>query len=66
MALFRGFAKVLVKNNCIDNEFIEKYTHGFDKYKKLVNDSDWSDICIHSGVNKKTMRKSWQYYFKIK
>ena len=25
MALFRGFAKVLIKDNRIDNEFIEKY-----------------------------------------
>ena len=57
MALFRGFAKVLIKDNRIDNEFIEKYTHGFDKYKKLVQDSDWNNICIHSGVNRKTIEK---------
>ena len=56
MALFRGFAKVLI-NNQINNEFIDNYTHGFEDYKKLVNETEWSDITYHSGVNKKTIKK---------
>ena len=57
MALFRGFSKVLIENNQIDKEFIDQYTHGFDEYVKIVSDSNWADISLLSGVNKKIIKK---------
>ncbi len=51
-ALFRGFAKVLIKEMSGASEFIERYTSGFESYKELVENTDWKDIAELSGVSK--------------
>jgi anaerobic selenocysteine-containing dehydrogenase len=55
MALMRGVAKVLFKRaavnpEVIDGEFLERYTHGWQKYRALCEATPWSEITGGSGV----------------
>ena len=51
MALFRGFAKIICEQNSEDGQFIASFTEGFDAYKEAVDNTEWSDICNHSGLS---------------
>ena len=49
MALMRGVAKAVLEAaakdpGALDEEFIEYYTHGFDKYRALVESTSWSEL----------------------
>ena len=69
MALMRGVAKALFEaaatdNDVLDTEFIERYTHGFDEYRKLVETTRWSDIVEGSGVEEEQVRNLASSYIK--
>ncbi|GFZ31327.1 dehydrogenase [Clostridium zeae] len=40
-----GIAKLLVENNITDNNFIEQYTLGFEKYKALLKEYTIEEVC---------------------
>jgi anaerobic selenocysteine-containing dehydrogenase len=52
-ALALGIGHVLIKNNALDNDFIEKYVLGFPEYKQMVLDfspekaAEITDVPIH-------------------
>ena len=57
MALMRGIGKRLVELSendpeAIDHAFLEEYTHDFEAYRTLVDQTSWEDIEEQSGVSK--------------
>ena len=62
MALMRGVAKAVLEAagkdpSVLDGEFIERFTHGFDEYRKLVEATPWSEIVTGAGVDEAGIRK---------
>ena len=51
-ALFRGFAKAIISNNDEDDDFIERHTYGYEKYRTEVLGSSLSEISEISGIEK--------------
>jgi molybdopterin-dependent oxidoreductase alpha subunit len=62
MALLRGVAKAVFeaaeKNpEVLDRDFIERYTHGIDSYRTLVESTPWPEVVEGSGVTEPAIRK---------
>jgi len=49
-ALFRAFSKSLIESGNIDESFIDKYTNGYDDYRKVVLESDFSELSDITGI----------------
>ncbi|MFC7220782.1 FdhF/YdeP family oxidoreductase [Streptomyces polyrhachis] len=67
MALLRGMAKAVLEwsatdPKAIDPEFIERYTQGFEEYKRLCQDTSWDDIEAQSGLSRADIIKAAQIY----
>ena len=56
-ALFRGLSKYLIRHGSIDDEFIRKFTNGFDEYSKIVGGTSWHEIESASGVDRGTISR---------
>ncbi|WP_129660209.1 FdhF/YdeP family oxidoreductase [Rothia uropygialis] len=57
MALMRGIGKRLIElagndPEAIDHAFLEKYTHDFEAYRNLVEQTSWEELEEQSGVSK--------------
>ena len=50
-ALFRAFSKSVIESGNIDEDFIDNYTSGYDEYKKIVIESDFSNISKITGIS---------------
>ena len=50
-ALFRAFSKSVIESGNIDEDFIDNYTSGYDEYKKIVIESDFSNISEITGIS---------------
>ncbi|MDP6476606.1 MAG: FdhF/YdeP family oxidoreductase [Nitrospinaceae bacterium] len=55
IALFKGIAKALFQietqnPGCIAQDFIANHTHGFDNYKKHIEETSWENIEQDSGL----------------
>ena len=50
-ALFRAFSKSVIESDNVDKNFIDKYTNGYDDYRKVVIKSDYNDISDITGVS---------------
>jgi molybdopterin-dependent oxidoreductase alpha subunit len=62
MALLRGVAKAVFeaaeKNpEVLDRDFIERYTHGIDSYRTLVESTPWPEVVEGSGVTEPAIRQ---------
>jgi len=62
LALLRGVAKVVFeaaeKNpDVLDQEFIDQYTHGIDKYRAVVESTPWADLVRDAGVDEAGIRR---------
>jgi molybdopterin-dependent oxidoreductase alpha subunit len=62
MALLRGVAKAVFeaaeKNpDVLDRDFIERYTHGIDSYRTLVESTLWPEVVEGSGVTEPAIRR---------
>jgi molybdopterin-dependent oxidoreductase alpha subunit len=49
-ALFRSLSKSLVESGNVDEIFIDKYTNGYDDYRKVVLESDFSELSDITGI----------------
>jgi molybdopterin-dependent oxidoreductase alpha subunit len=49
-ALFRAFSKSLIESGNVDESFIDKYTNGYDDYRKIVLESDFSELSDITGI----------------
>lgn len=50
-ALFRSLSKSLVESGNVDEIFIDKYTNGYDDYRKVVLESDFSELSDITGIS---------------
>ena len=50
-ALFRAFSKSVIELGAIDEDFIDNYTNGYEEYKKIVLESDLSNISKITGIS---------------
>ncbi|MDL4777073.1 FdhF/YdeP family oxidoreductase [Actinomadura xylanilytica] len=62
MALIRGVAKAVLEaaekdRTAIDREFIDRYTHGFEGYRRACEETPWERLVEQSGVPEATIRK---------
>ena len=49
-ALFRAFSKSLIESGNVDEIFIDKYTNGYHDYRKIVLESDFSELSDITGI----------------
>ncbi|MFC0528647.1 FdhF/YdeP family oxidoreductase [Phytohabitans kaempferiae] len=61
LALLRGVAKALFEAaaddpSVLDHDFLARYTHGLDDYRRLVEATRWSDLVRDSGVPERAIR----------
>tara|TARA_B100001175_G_scaffold253010_1_gene220565 strand:- start:1412 stop:3703 length:2292 start_codon:yes stop_codon:yes gene_type:complete len=50
-ALFRSLSKSLIESGNVDEIFIDKYTNGYDDYRKVVLESDFSELSDITGIS---------------
>jgi molybdopterin-dependent oxidoreductase alpha subunit len=67
LALLRGVAKAVFEAaaadpDVLDNEFIERYTHGFQKYRALCEATPWADLSRDSGIDEEAIRELADVY----
>ncbi|MGW4634550.1 FdhF/YdeP family oxidoreductase [Nocardia sp. NPDC004415] len=66
-ALLRGMAKAVLEEaetdpHALDQQFIERYTHGFDDYRAAVAATPWSLIEQQSALTEAQVRKAARVY----
>lgn len=71
MALLRGVAKAVFETaekspDVLDQDFIERYTHGIDEYRALVEATAWADLVRDSGVDEREIRRLADSYLASK
>ena len=52
LALFRGFAKVILDSQVGLPAFVSEHTHGFDDYRDAVMATSWDEVVHTSGVDR--------------
>ncbi|HVQ21388.1 MAG TPA: molybdopterin-dependent oxidoreductase [Terrimicrobiaceae bacterium] len=62
LALMRGVAKHLLEAaetnpEAVDQNFLDRFTSGFESYRKLVAATSWEEIELQSGVSEAEIRK---------
>jgi molybdopterin-dependent oxidoreductase alpha subunit len=69
MTLLRGVAKAVLEAaaqdpSVLDQDFIGRYTHGFDEYRALVAATGWPDLVQGSGISEADIRSLAQSYLR--
>ena len=49
-ALFRAFSKSIIESDKIDKDFINKYTNGFDNFRKIAIEARYEEISEITGI----------------
>ncbi len=49
-ALFRAFSKSIIESDNIDENFINKYTNGFENFRKIAIEARYEDISEITGI----------------
>ncbi|MBV2358133.1 molybdopterin-dependent oxidoreductase, partial [Streptomyces sp. J2-1] len=67
MALMRGIAKAVLEQSktdpkALDHEFIERYTNGFEAYRKLCEDTPWEELERQSGISRADILRTARIY----
>ena len=67
MALVRGMAKAVLEwseddPKALDQEFVERYTTGFEQYRELCAATPWEEIERQSGVSRAVVEKAARVY----
>lgn len=52
LMLFQGIAKALIEKGGVADDFIEKYTQGFDDYRDGIISLTWADVELATGVKR--------------
>ncbi len=66
MALVNAFGNVLINENLYDRDYVEKYTNGFEEYKKQVEKYTPEYAEKITGVKADDIRKAMREYAKAK
>jgi molybdopterin-dependent oxidoreductase alpha subunit len=69
LALMRGIAKAVLEaaqtdRKAIDHEFLDRYTHGFQDYRRTCAEASWSELQRQSGVPEATIREVAEIYLR--
>ncbi|MEJ1155004.1 FdhF/YdeP family oxidoreductase [Microbacterium marmarense] len=61
-ALFQAIGKHLLEceaeqGGVLDHEFINAHTSGFDAYRRLMMDAEWSELVAATGLQQETLRR---------
>jgi len=57
LALFRGFAKVILSSGRYRQSFISDHTHGFEEYRSAVEGTSWDEILETCGIDRDTIER---------
>ncbi|TDW86500.1 FdhF/YdeP family oxidoreductase [Kribbella sp. VKM Ac-2566] len=71
LALLRGIAKAVLEEHrsdpkALDEVFLERHTHGFEKYRELCEATEWSDLERQSGLSETDIRRAAEIYSRSK
>ena len=61
-ALALGMAKLILDNGWADMDYVEKYTHGFEEYKELVQQYPLERVCEITGLNPEDVYEATKLY----
>lgn len=61
-ALAFGMAKIIIDNGWADMDYINKYVHGFEEYKKEVEKYDLDTVASITGLKKEDIYKAAEMY----
>ncbi|MEU6661871.1 FdhF/YdeP family oxidoreductase [Streptomyces sp. NPDC046821] len=67
MALLRGIAKAVFEQaekdpKALDQEFVDRYTTGFDAYRELCRNTPWEELEQQSGVSRADILRAARVY----
>ncbi|MER6085151.1 FdhF/YdeP family oxidoreductase [Streptomyces sp. NPDC001833] len=67
MALMRGIAKAVLDQSAsdpkaLDQEFVDRYTSGFEDYRKVCEATSWEEIERQSGVSRADILRAARVY----
>ncbi|MGB6183048.1 MAG: FdhF/YdeP family oxidoreductase, partial [Rhodococcus sp. (in: high G+C Gram-positive bacteria)] len=60
LALFQAFGHLLLEWGALDNDFIEKYTTGFDLWKQHLAQLDWDEVETTTGLSRAQITEAAQ------
>lgn len=62
MALVNAFANYLIEENLYDKDYVEKYTDGFDDYKKIVSEYTIEHAEEITGIDGESIKNAMKLY----
>lgn len=67
LALLRGMAKALLEQSAadpraLDEEFLQRFTTGFEEYRALCESTSWEELERHSGVSRAQITRATDIY----
>ncbi len=57
LALFTAIGRLLVAKDAVDTEFVQRYTAGFEDYRKHVTEVSWDDILEATGLTREKIER---------
>ena len=66
LAMFSGLAKFILEQNAIDSDFIDSATEGFNDFKLKIQNLNWDDIELGSGLQRKEIERVGESYIVAK
>ncbi|MCA9057489.1 MAG: nitrate reductase [Planctomycetaceae bacterium] len=57
LTLLSGVARILIENDWIDHDFIQRSTNGFDDYRRFVLDFSLSSVSDATGLSEQQIRR---------
>jgi molybdopterin-dependent oxidoreductase alpha subunit len=66
LAMFSGLAKFILEQNAIDSDFIDSATEGFNDFKLKIQNLNWDDIELGSGLKRKEIERIGKSYIVAK
>lgn len=62
LAFIQGVVKAILAKKAEDEEFIQKYTHGFVEFARVIQAREWVELERNSGVERATMESIAEIY----
>jgi len=66
LALFSGLAKVVLEQGAVDSAFIDSFMEGYEDFKLNIQNLNWADIELGSGLSQQEIESVGHHYIKAK
>ena len=66
LALFSGLAKVVLEQGAVDSAFIDSFMEGYEDFKSNIQNLNWADIELGSGLSQQEIESVGHHYIKAK